>query len=46
MNSELKEQLMKKERIIKEYELKISQFPFIFSPGEKIMSITINVYVI
>ena len=25
--------------MIKEYELKISQFPFKFSPGEKIMSI-------
>ena len=39
MNSELKEQLMKKERIIKEYKLKISQFPFEFSSEEKIMSI-------
>ena len=39
MNSELKEQLMKKETIIKEYKLKISQFPFEFSSGEKIMSI-------
>ena len=35
MNSERKE----KEKLIKEYELKISQFPFEFSPGEKIMSI-------
>ena len=32
MNIESKEQ-------IKEYELKISQFPFDFSPGEKILSI-------
>ena len=39
MNSELREQVSKKEKIIKEYELKISQFPFVFSPGEKIMSI-------
>ena len=36
---ELKEQISKKEKIIKKYELKISQFPFDFSPGEKIMSI-------
>ena len=35
MNSVLKE----KEEIIKKYELKISHFPFDFSPGEKIMSI-------
>ena len=35
MNSERQE----KEKLIKEYELKISQFPFEFSPGEKIMSI-------
>jgi len=39
MNLESKEQLNKKEKIIKELELKISQFPFDFSPGEKIMSI-------
>ena len=35
MNSETKE----KEKIIKEYKLKISQFHFEFSPREKIMSI-------
>jgi len=39
INLESKEQIRKKEKIIKEYELKISQFPFEFSPGEKIMSI-------
>ena len=39
MNLESKEQIRKKEKIIKEYELKISQFPFEFSPGEKIISI-------
>ena len=39
MNIESKEQIRKKEKIIKEYELKISQFPFHFSPGEKIISI-------
>ena len=38
-NLELKEQINKKEKIIKEYELKISQFPFEILPGEKIMSI-------
>ena len=37
--SESKEQKNKNEKIIKEYELKISQFPFKFSPGEKIISI-------
>ena len=35
INLELKEQ----KKIINKYELKISQFPFDFSPGEKIMSI-------
>ena len=35
MNLKSKEQ----EKLIKEYKLKISQFPFEFSPGEKIMSI-------
>jgi len=39
INLESREQIRKKEKIIKEYELKISQFPFEFSPGEKIMSI-------
>jgi len=39
MDLESKEQISKKEKIIKEYELKISQFPFEFSPGEKIISI-------
>jgi len=39
MYSESKEQINKREKLIKEYELKISQFPFDFSPGEKIMSI-------
>jgi len=39
MNLESKEQINKKEKIIKEYELKISQFPFEFSSGEKIISI-------
>jgi len=39
MNSELKNQINKKEKIIKEYELKISQIPFEFSPREKIMTI-------
>jgi len=37
-NSELKDQINRKE-IIKEYELKISQFPFEISPREKIMTI-------
>jgi hypothetical protein len=37
--SKLTEQISKNEKMIKEYELKISQFPFKFSPGEKIMSI-------
>ena len=37
--SKTKEQISKKEKIIKEYELTISQFPFEFSPGEKIMTI-------
>ena len=46
MNLESKEQINKKEKIIKEYELKISQFPFEFSSGEKIISITIKVCVI
>ena len=41
MNLESKEQIRKKEKIIKEYELKISQFPFDFSPGEKIISIIV-----
>ena len=41
-NSELKEQINKKEKIIKENELKISQFPFEILPGEKIMSIIIT----
>ena len=39
INLESREQIRKREKIIKEYELKISQFPFEFSPGEKIMSI-------
>ena len=39
MNLETKEQIKKKEKLIKEYELKISQFPFEFSLGEKILSI-------
>ena len=39
LNLESKEQISKKEKIIKEYKLKISQFHFEFSPGEKIMSI-------
>ena len=39
MNSESKEQIDKKEKIIKECKLKISQFSFEFSPEEKIMSI-------
>ena len=39
MNSETKEQISKKEKLIKEYEIKISQFPFKLLPGEKIMSI-------
>ena len=38
-NSELKEQINKKEKIIKEYKLKLSQFPFEILHGEKIMSI-------
>ena len=39
MDLESKEQIIKNEKTIKEYELKISQFPFEISPGEKIMSI-------
>ena len=39
MDLESKEQKIKNEKKIKEYELKISQFPFEISPGEKIMSI-------
>ena len=37
--TESKDQINKREKIIKEYELKISQFPFEFLPGEKIISI-------
>ena len=37
--TESKDQINKREKIIKEYELKISQFPFEISPGEKIISI-------
>ena len=44
--SESIEQISKNEKIIKEYELKISQFPFEIPPGEKIMSIIIKVYII
>ena len=39
MDLESKEQKIKNEKKIKEYELKISQFPFEISPGENIMSI-------
>ena len=39
INLESKEQINKKEKIIKEYELKISQFPFEISPREKIITI-------
>ena len=37
--SKANEQISKKEQIIKQYELTISQIPFKFSPGEKIMTI-------
>ena len=33
------EEINKREKIIKQYELKISQFSFEFSPGEKLISI-------
>ena len=36
---ELNEQLIQKEELIKEYKLIISQIPFGFLPGEKLMSI-------
>ena len=36
---ESNEQINRKEKIIMQYELKISQFSFEFSPGEKIMTI-------
>ena len=38
-NSELTEHIDEKDKIIKEYELKISNFPFEISFGEKIISI-------
>jgi len=41
---ESNEQINKKEKIIKQYELEISQFPFKFSPGEKIISIIFTSY--
>ena len=39
MNLESKEQINKRENLIKEYKIKISKFPFEFLPGEKIISI-------
>ena len=37
--SQLNEQISKNKQMTKQYELKISQFPFKLSAGEKIMSI-------
>ena len=41
---ESNEQISKKEIIIKQYKLKISQIPFQFSPGEKIISIIFTTF--
>ena len=40
----LNEQISKNEKMIEQYKFKISQIPFEFSPGEKIMSIIFKSY--